>query len=133
MTGILVALFGILPVIALALLALVPLTGGFMMLLEDPARGALFTAWGLAGIVGARTFLQVWSGTFTENTVPGLLAGIGAVAPLIYAALQNPDWPGSLLPLYFTLSPAIVAAGYIADLVLFEPRNDARIIEYHVE
>lgn len=133
MTGLLVAVFGIFPVIVLALLALVPLTGGFLMLLEDPAKGALFAAWGVAGIVGARTLLQVWSGTFTENTAPGLLAGIAAVAPLIYATLQNPDLPGSLLPLYFTLSPTIVAAGYVADLVLFEPRDDARVIEYHVE
>lgn len=132
MTGLLVGLFGILPVIVLALLALVPLTGGIGMLLEDPAKGALFATWGMAGIAGARTLVQVASGTYTENTVPGLLAGIAAVAPLLYATLQNLDLPGSLLPLYFTLSPAIVAAGYLADFVIFEPRDDARIVEYHV-
>lgn len=133
MTGLLVVLFGILPVIVLALLALVPLTGGIVMLLEEPAKGALFAAWGMAGIGGARTLVQVANGTYTENTVPGLLAGIGAVAPLIYATALSLNLPGSLLPLYFTLSPAIVAAGYLADLVLFEPRDDARIVEYCAE
>jgi len=120
MTGLLVVLFGILPVIVLALLALAPLTGGLAMLLEEPAKGALFTVWGIAGMAGARTLLRVWSGTFTENTVPGLLAGIAAVAPLNYAILQNPDRPGSLVPLYFTLSPAIVAAGYLVGLIRTE-------------
>jgi hypothetical protein len=120
MTGLLVVLFGILPVIVLALLALAPLTGGLAMLLEEPAKGALFTVWGIAGMAGARTLLRVWSGTFTENTVPGLLAGIAAVAPLNYAILQNPDMPGSLVPLYFTLSPAIVAAGYLVGLIRTE-------------
>ncbi len=133
MTGLLVALFGILPVVALALLALVPLTGGIAMLLEDPARGALFTGWGMAGIAGARTLLRVWSGTFTENTVPGLLAGIAATSPLALASLQNLDFPGSLLPLYFTVGPIIVATGYVAHLLLFEPHDDTRIIEYRVE
>ena len=120
MTRLLVALFGILPVVALSLLALVPLFGGIAILLEDPARGALFTVWGIAGIAGARTLLRVWSGTFTENTTPGLLAGIAAASPLALASLQNLDFPGALLPLYFTVGPIIVAAGYLVNLMRIE-------------
>ena len=103
------------------------------MLLDDPARGGLFFVWGLAGIIGTRTLVQVSGGTYTDNTVPGLLAGIAAAAPLAFMLLQRPDWPFSLLPLYFTVSPIIVATGYIVGFVFFEPCDDARIVDYHVE
>jgi hypothetical protein len=118
MTGLLVAMFGLLPVVALALLALVPVTGGIAMLLDDPALGALLILWGLAGIAGARTLVQVSGGTFTENTVPGLLVGIAAASPLALASLQNVDLPGSLLPLYFTVSPIIVASCFLGRRLL---------------
>ena len=128
MTYFLVGVYGVIPAIVLGLLAFAPLTGGLFVLFEKPAFGVLCIAWSVAGLIGARTMLQVAGGTVTENTVPGLLAGIAAAAPLVYAILQNFDPPGSWLPLYFTASPVIVASGYVADLVLFEPRDDERIV-----
>jgi len=133
MIRLLVAIYGVLPALVLALLAVFPLIGGIVSLLNDPSSGAMYIAWGIAGIIGTRTMLQVASGTFTENTVPGLLAGIAAAAPLLYVTLQNLDLPSSWLPLYFVGSPMIVAAGYLVDYVLVEPRDDARIVEYRVE
>jgi hypothetical protein len=46
------------------------------------------------------------------------LAGIAAASPLAFASLQNLDFPGSLLPLYFTVGPIIVAAGYLGKRLL---------------
>lgn len=132
MTTILVALFGLLPAILLALPAFVVLIGGLVMLVEDPAQGALLTAWAFAGLYGTRTLIQVAFGTYTDNTVPGLLAGIAAAAPLAYLTLQAPHFPESesLLPLYFTTGPIIVAAGYIAEILLFESADKASIVGY---
>lgn len=133
MIRLLVTVYGVIPALLLALLAVFPLIGGIVMLLEAPTEGALLVAWGIAGIAGTRTLVQVASGTYTENTIPGLLAGITAAAPLLYATLQDLDMPGSWLPLYFTGSPIVVAAGYLADFVLFEPHDNAHIVEYRVE
>ena len=130
MTTILVAIFGLLPAILLALGAFAVLIGGLFTLFDDPADGALFITWGLAGLYGTRTLFQVAFDSYHENTVVGLLAGIAAAAPLVPFGIPSPSLPESLLPLYFTTGPIVVAAGYLADMLLFEPADDARIIEY---
>ena len=130
MTTILVAVFGLLPAILLALGAFACLVGGLFTLLNEPADGALLVTWGLAGLYGTRTLFQVAFDSYHENTVIGLLAGITAAAPLVYFSLRMPSFPESLLPLYFTAGPVVVAAGYLAGMLLFEPADDARIIEY---
>ena len=53
----LVTVYGVIPVIVLGLLALVPLTGGMAMLFAEPAGGALYIAWSIAGLAGARTLI----------------------------------------------------------------------------
>ncbi|MDJ0711910.1 MAG: hypothetical protein QNJ14_16095 [Woeseiaceae bacterium] len=123
-------LFGVLPAFLLALLTIFPLLTGIAELFEDPAWGALSLAWAIAGLVGTRTLLKVYGGTYTEYTVLGLLAGIAAAAPLVWMILAAGGWPYILIPLYFTAGPIIVAAGYIAEMLLFESADDARIIEY---
>ncbi len=130
MTRVLVALFGILPAILLALLALIPLLAGLANLFDDPAFGGLYFVWGLAGLVGTHTLIQVARGTYTEDTVPGLLAGIGAAAPLVWIVLDNVALLDAPLLLYVTAGPIVVAAGYLADMLLFEPAGNARIIEF---
>lgn len=126
MIRLLVIVYGVIPVVVLGLLALAPLSGGLLILFEQPAEGAMYIAWSAAGLIGARTMLQVVGGTVTRNTVPGLLAGIAAAAPLVYGTLRGFDPPGSWLPLYFTASPVVVALGYVLDLVLSEPPDNAR-------
>ncbi len=123
-------LFGVLPAIFLALLALFPLIGGIAELFENPAWGGLSFVWAVAGLIGTRTLLQVYGGTYTENTIPGLLAGIAAAAPLVWLTLLAGSWPYVLIPLYFTAGPIVVAAGYLAEMLLFESADDARIVEY---
>ena len=130
MITILIALFGLLPAIVIAVPAFVCLLVGLGTMFDDPAQGALLIAWASAGLYGTRTLIQVASGTCTENTVPGLLAGIAAAAPLAYLTILGFDFPDSLPLLYFTVSPIVIATGYIADMTLREPRDDARIIEY---
>ncbi len=127
---VLVALFGMLPAIVLAIAAVVIVIGGLAVLFEEPVYGPLFTFWGIAGIAGTRTLVQVASGTYTENTIPGLLAGIGAAAPLLYFALTITSLPGLIVSLYFTAGPIVVATGYLVQMLLFEGADDARIVEY---
>ncbi len=127
---VLIALFGMLPAIVLAIAALVMVVGGLAILFVEPAYGALFAFWGIAGIAGARALIQVASDTYTENTIPGLLAGIGAAAPLLYFSLTEMSLPGMLVSLYFTAGPIIAATGFLAKMLLFESADDARIIEY---
>ena len=102
-------IFGVLPVIVLGFLAFAPLISGIAMILDEPSIGALLIVWAVAGLCGARTMLRVWSGVYTENTAPGLVAGILATLPLTLPSLLDPDLPGSILPLYFTASPIVVA------------------------
>lgn len=123
-------IFGVVPVIVLSFLAFVPLIAGIATVLDNPSIGALLIAWAIAGLSGARTVLRVWSGVYTENTAPGLVAGILAAAPLTLPSLLDPDLPGSLLPLYFSAGPIVVAVLVLAGWLPEEPRDDARIIEY---
>ena len=74
--------------------------------------------------------LRVWSGIYNENTTPGLVAGILAAIPLTLPSLLHPNLPGSLLPLYFSVSPIVVALLVIAGWMPEDPKDDARIIEY---
>ena len=96
----------------------------------SPGWGALSVAWAVGGLLGVRTLLQVYGGTYTENTIPGLLAGIAAAAPIVWFTVMYFGWPYSLLPLYFSAGPVIVAVGYIVEILFFESADDARIIEY---
>lgn len=130
MSSLLFVVFGVMPVVALGLLAFIPLVFGFAIVLSKPAAGAVLIVWATAGLFGARTMLQIWSGTFTENTTLGLLAGIAAAAPLGMPALLDAHPPSYFVWLYFTVSPVIVAAGLLADRLLFRPDGDARIVEY---
>ena len=114
MRDMLFVIFGVIPVVVLGFLAVVPLLGGFAMLLSEPAGGALMIAWATAGLAGARTILRIWSDVYTDNTTLGLLAGIAAAAPLSVPSLIAFSLPGSLFLLYFTASPVIVAALVLA-------------------
>ncbi len=126
-------LFGVLPAFLLAVFTIFPLIAGFAELLENPGPGALSVAWAVGGLVGTKTLLQVYGGTYTANTIPGLLAGIVAACPILWFTVRYFGWPYSLLPLYFSAGPIIVALGYIAEILLFESADDARIIEYEEE
>jgi len=130
MNSLLFVIFGVLPVIVLGFLAFVPLISGIAMLLDHPSMGAFLIAWACAGLCGARTMMRVWSGVFTENTTPGLVAGILAAIPLSLPSLLEPDLPFSLLPLYFTACPVIVAALLLAGYLPNEPQVDACMVEY---
>ncbi len=130
MTLIFVGFFGLLPAILLSVPALLCLISGLAILVDNPDEGALLFAWAFAGLFGTHTLIQVAFGTFTDNTVPGLLAGIAAAAPLVYFSVESPKFPETLVPLLFTASPIIVATGYLADILLFESPDDARIVEY---
>jgi len=130
MSGLLFVVFGVLPVVALGLLAFIPLVFGFAIVLSKPASGMLLIVWATAGLFGARTMLQIWSGTYTENTTLGLLAGIAAASPLTVPILLDGHVSSSFAWLYFTVSPVIVAAGLLADRLLFRLDGDARIAEY---
>jgi hypothetical protein len=114
MTTLLIAVFGVIPVIVLGLLAFAPLLGGLAVLFEMPSEGALFITWGTAGVLGAVAMLQAAGGRHNENTTLGLLAGIGAAAPLAYAGLAQPQFPATLIVAYFTVGPILVAAGLLA-------------------
>ena len=50
--------------------------------------------------------------------------------PLAGFSLTLLDSPWVLLPLYFTAGPIVVATAYLADMLLFEPADDAKIVEY---
>ena len=130
MSTLMFVIFGVPPVIVLGLLAFAPLIAGIAMILDEPSTGALLIAWAIAGLCGARTMLRVWSGVYTENTAPGLVAGILAAAPLTLPSLLDPNLPGSLVPLYFTVGPIVMALLVLAGWLPEEPRDDARIIEY---
>ncbi|MDJ0794754.1 MAG: hypothetical protein QNI98_10965 [Woeseiaceae bacterium] len=123
-------LFGVLPAFLLVPLTIFPLIAGLAEIAETPGWGALSVAWAVGGLLGVRTLLQVYGGTYTENTIPGLLAGIAAAAPIVWFTVMYFGWPYSLLPLYFSAGPVIVAVGYIVEILFFESADDARIIEY---
>ena len=129
MIGPLVFVFGVVPVVFLGLLALVPLCVGLVWLFQDPTESAVAVVWAIAGLYGARALIQVAVGTYTDDTVPGLLAGIAAAAPLVYFSV-NMGFPYAWPTLYFTAGPIVVATGYLATMLLFESADDARIVEY---
>ena len=113
MTTLLIALFGVVPVIVLGLLAFAPLLGGLAMLFDQPSEGALFVLWGTAGFLGALAMFRAAGGRHDENTTLGLLAGIGAAAPLAYGSIAMWEFPVTLILAYFTVSPILVAAGFL--------------------
>lgn len=114
----LVVVFGLIPAIVLGLLAFAPLIAGLAMLFDKPDVSSLAILWAVSGIAGSFTLMRAAGGSFSENTIPGLLAGIAAAAPLAGLALVKWDFPSSLFLVYWAGGPIIVACCFIAKRLL---------------
>ncbi len=114
MMHLLIMVFGVIPVAVLGLLATVPLLGGLAGLFEQPARAAMFIAWGLGGWIGATSMFRAAFGGFSEFTPTGLVIGIMAVTPLAYFAVTASDLKGALWIGYWAISPVVVAGCFLA-------------------
>lgn len=114
MTYLLVVVFGVIPVAVLGLLATAPLLGGLANLFEEPARAAMFFAWGLGGWIGATSMFRAAFGRFSAFTPTGLVIGIMAVTPLAYFAVTANSLEGALWIGYWTISPIVVAGCFLA-------------------
>lgn len=103
--------FGVIPASALGLLALVPLSAGAEQLFDRPSIGSLLIVWSLAGVFGCWTLWRVMFGRWDANTVPGLLAGILAAAPVIVVSPFDNTYPEIVFFWgYWTVCPMGVAA-----------------------
>lgn len=120
MTYLLVVIFGVVPVAVLGLLATVPLLGGAAGLFEEPARSAMFVAWGLGGWIGTKSMFRAAFGRFSEFTPTGLVIGIMAAAPLAYFAFKANDLKAALWIGYWTISPIVVAGAFLARHYILE-------------
>lgn len=119
MSTMLMFIFGILPSILLGLLTPVPLLIGLSILLDMPAEGLLLVAWAIAGFAGAVSMFRASRDAWSDNTIPGLLAGIVAAAPLAWIPLTSGRLPDSLPALYVTVGPISVACAMLAKHLLF--------------
>ncbi len=113
MTNLLVAIFGVIPVTVLGLLATVPVLGGFAGLFEQPARSAMFLVWGLGGWIGAKSMFRAAFGNFSEFTPTGLVIGIMATSPLAYFAITANGLEAGLWIGYWTIGPIVVAGSFL--------------------
>ena len=119
MRRVLTLVFGVIPVLFLALLAFAPLYFGISELFDEPAISSLFVAWALAGFFGSIALLRAAAGYCNGNNTLGLLAGIAAAAPLAFVTVTEADFPESLFWGYWTIGPIIVAVWILAERLLF--------------
>lgn len=106
----LLVLLGVIPSLLLSLFAGLMFMFGMSVLFRDPQSGSLLVFWSVAGLYGAWALINASFDRWTDNSAPGLIAGILAVLPLLYWTSNGGARLMEAGPLLVFLCAPIIAA-----------------------